>query len=140
MDGAAVNRSLTRISHEIAERNPGEKNVCVVGIKSRGTALADILAEKIRSLGVDVETAYLDVTNYRDDLAEKIAENAAACVPDLNVEGRTVIMVDDVLYTGRTPWADPLRFSSPCSLTEATGNCRLSPTMWAKTFPPRGAK
>ena len=102
MDGAAVNRSLTRISHEIAERNPGEKSVCVVGIKSRGTALADILAEKIRSLGVDVETAYLDVTNYRDDLAEKIAENAAACVPDLNVEGRTVIMVDDVLYTGRT--------------------------------------
>ena len=102
MDSSAVNRSLTRISHEIAERNPGETDLCIIGIKSRGTALAQILSEKVGTLGVNVETAFLDVTNYRDDLAQNIARTAKSSEPDISVEGKTVIMVDDVLYTGRT--------------------------------------
>ena len=102
MDSSAVNRSLTRISHEIVERNPGETDLCIIGIKSRGTALAQVLSEKVSALGVTVETAFLDVTNYRDDLAQNIARTAETSEPEISVEGKTVIMVDDVLYTGRT--------------------------------------
>ncbi len=102
MDSSAINRSLTRISHEIVERNPGENSLCIIGIKSRGTALARILSDKVSALGVEVETSFLDVTNYRDDLAQNIAGTAKSAEPEIEVEGKTVIMVDDVLYTGRT--------------------------------------
>lgn len=103
MDGAAVNRSLTRISHEIVERNPGENNIILVGIMRRGVPLAEILAEKIRLLGVAVETGCLDITLYRDDLTEKdIQARVNNNGLPFSVAGRTVIMVDDVLFTGRT--------------------------------------
>ena len=89
MDSAAVNRALARISHEIIERNGDSDEICLVGIMRRGAPLADILASKIESLGVKTQKGYLDITLYRDEL-------------DFSVEGKTVVMVDDVLYTGRT--------------------------------------
>lgn len=103
MDSAAVNRALARISHEIAERNADEKEICIVGIMRRGAPLADILAKKVSSLGIEAHIGYLDITLYRDDLSEtgmqaKVNETKI----DFDITGKTVVMVDDVLYTGRT--------------------------------------
>lgn len=103
MDSQAINRALARISHEIIERNGDNDDVCIVGIKSRGVPLADILSEKLNLLGMKTEIGYLDITLYRDDLTEK-GEQASVTESDLefSVTGKTIIMVDDVLYTGRT--------------------------------------
>lgn len=104
MDSQAVNRALTRISHEIEERNPEAREIFLIGIMRRGASLADFLAAKLKTLGVKTEIGYLDITLYRDDLSETEFQQ-----PHLNdtkvdypVTGKTVIMVDDVLYTGRT--------------------------------------
>lgn len=103
MDKAGMDRALARISHEIVERNDSESSVCIVGIMRRGASLADILAANVRSLGVEVELGYLDITLYRDDLTQ------SDYVPHINstqisfpISGKTVILVDDVIYTGRT--------------------------------------
>ena len=104
MDSQAINRALTRISHEIEERNPEAREIFLIGIMRRGASLADFLAAKLKNLGVKTEIGYLDITLYRDDLSETESQQ-----PHLNdtkvdfpVTGKTVIMVDDVLYTGRT--------------------------------------
>lgn len=103
MDEAAVNRSLTRISHEIVERNPNETELCLIGIMRRGAPLADILAKKLRSLDITVSTGYLDITLYRDDLSASLDQpTVSESKIDFSVTGKTIIMVDDVLYTGRT--------------------------------------
>lgn len=103
MDSLAVNRALARISHEIVERNDGCTELCIIGIMRRGASLADILAAKVRSLGIEVNTGYLDITRYRDDLGENEAK-AEINKSEFNfsVTGKTVIMVDDVVFTGRT--------------------------------------
>ncbi len=103
MDQAAVNRSLTRISHEISERNPDVEEICLVGIMRRGASLADILSAKLRALGIPVKTGYLDITLYRDDLSRssQMPELKTSQI-DFDVTEKTVVMVDDVLYTGRT--------------------------------------
>ncbi|WP_126426073.1 bifunctional pyr operon transcriptional regulator/uracil phosphoribosyltransferase PyrR [Brevibacillus marinus] len=104
MDEAAMRRALTRIAHEILERNKGVADCIIVGIKTRGVYLARRLAEKIESIeGVGVPVGELDITLYRDDLTHK-AEDAVlqgAKLPG-DITGQTVILVDDVLYTGRT--------------------------------------
>ena len=103
MDSAAVNRALARISHEIIERNGDSDEICLVGIMRRGAPLADILASKIESLGVKTQKGYLDITLYRDDLSESASQPTVNSGKlDFSVEGKTVVMVDDVLYTGRT--------------------------------------
>ena len=103
LDEAAVGRALTRIAHEIVERNDGAKEIAVIGIMRRGVSLAKIISKKLSELGVHVSTGSLDISLYRDDLTAALDE------PKLNkteinfsVTGKTVIMVDDVLYTGRT--------------------------------------
>jgi pyrimidine operon attenuation protein/uracil phosphoribosyltransferase len=96
MDSAAVNRAIARISHEIIERNGDSDEICLVGIMRRGAPLADILASKIESLGVKTQKGYLDITLY----ASQPTVNSGKL--DFSVEGKTVVMVDDVLYTGRT--------------------------------------
>lgn len=103
MDKAAVSRSLIRISHEIAERNPDAEEICVVGIMRRGASLADILSAKLRTLGIQVKTGYLDITMYRDDLSRssQMPELKQSQI-DFSVTDKTVVMVDDVLFTGRT--------------------------------------
>ena len=103
MDEASIQRSLKRIAHEIIERNCDSGDICLVGIMRRGAPLADILAAKIKSLGIETEIGYLDITLYRDDLTESVDRPKLKDTKiEFSVTGKTVIMVDDVLFTGRT--------------------------------------
>ncbi len=104
MDSATVRRTLARITHEIIERNDGAEDVCLVGVKTRGIPLAQMLAENIeRFEGRRVPVGYLDITRHRDDLTveEKQAVEAECFIPG-DIREKTVIIIDDVLYTGRT--------------------------------------
>lgn len=104
MDDMAVTRALKRISHEILEKNHGGKNICLVGIKRRGVPIAERIAENIKSIeNIDVACGVLDITFYRDDLTHISDEpiSKSASLP-FDVTGKTVVLVDDVLYTGRT--------------------------------------
>ncbi|MBQ3527832.1 MAG: bifunctional pyr operon transcriptional regulator/uracil phosphoribosyltransferase PyrR [Clostridia bacterium] len=104
MDEAQMMRSLARITHEIIEKNKGCDNIMLVGVKRRGISLAHILAENIKKFeGVDVPVGYVDISLYRDDLTEidPQAKTADCHFPE-TVEDRTVVIVDDVIYTGRT--------------------------------------
>lgn len=104
MDEAAVNRALMRLSHEIAERNRGVENVCLVGIRRRGEPLAkQIRANIIKIEGVEVPCGSVDARYYRDDL-QPLAEDPIVTKAQLDfpVADKTVVLVDDVLYTGRT--------------------------------------
>ena len=99
-----VRRALTRIAHEIIERNKGAENLALIGVHTRGIPLARRLAEKLSTLeGVDVPTGMLDITLYRDDLSEVAQQPIIreTQVP-FALRDRRVILVDDVLYTGRT--------------------------------------
>lgn len=103
MDEAAVGRALKRISHEIIEKNGGVENVCLIGIRRRGLPLAKILAENIMSIeNSEVPIGELDITLYRDDISVTDDPQINSTVIPFNVTGKTVVLVDDVLYTGRT--------------------------------------
>ncbi|WP_461184149.1 bifunctional pyr operon transcriptional regulator/uracil phosphoribosyltransferase PyrR [Trueperella pyogenes] len=100
LDGPAMGRSLTRIAHEILESTQGTEDLVLVGIINRGDTLARLLAVMIKQIeGVEVPVVHLDITNFRDD-ARPASSTADAPVPDLT--GKKAILVDDVLYTGRT--------------------------------------
>lgn len=104
MDDLAVVRALKRISHEILERNGGSDNLCIIGIKRLGAPLAEVIARNIKDIeGVDVPVGSVDITLYRDDLTE-IAPEAVVTASqiDFDIVGKTVVLVDDVLFTGRT--------------------------------------
>lgn len=104
MDEKALDRALTRISHEIIERNKGTEDIALIGIKTRGVLLAQRLASKIKSIeGNEVPVGILDITNYRDDIKKDIntSEKSETTV-EFSISGKRVILVDDVLYTGRT--------------------------------------
>lgn len=104
MDESALKRSLVRISHEILERNSGSANVVLVGIKTRGVPLARAISQNLASIdGSDIKTGVLDITLYRDDIRD-MAEKPVVNSTDIpfSVEGKDVVLVDDVLYTGRT--------------------------------------
>lgn len=105
MDEGAVMRALKRISHEIVEKNGGCENLCVIGIKRRGVSLAKIIAENIGQIeGIMPEVTELDIKLYRDDLT-KLSEDPVVVNPEDNsvdVTGKNVVLVDDVIYTGRT--------------------------------------
>lgn len=99
-----IRRALTRIAHEIIERNKGAENLALIGVHTRGIPLATRLAEKLTELeGVDVPRGMLDITLYRDDLSEVAYQPIIreTNVP-FDIARRRVILVDDVLYTGRT--------------------------------------
>src|SRR3990170_9021114 len=104
MDEAEIRRSVTRIAHEILERNKGASDVVLVGIANRGDDLARRLAEEIvRIEGTKVQVGALDITFYRDDIglrseAPEVHETSIA----FDISGKIVVLVDDVLYTGRT--------------------------------------
>ncbi|HHU48417.1 MAG TPA: bifunctional pyr operon transcriptional regulator/uracil phosphoribosyltransferase PyrR [Clostridiales bacterium] len=104
MDEKAMNRALSRIAHEIIEKNKGITNVVLVGIQRRGVPLAHRLAGKIKEYeDIEVPVGILDITLYRDDLStlsEQPVVNSTNIPFDIN--GKIVVMVDDVLYTGRT--------------------------------------
>ncbi|MBM7586764.1 pyrimidine operon attenuation protein/uracil phosphoribosyltransferase [Bacillus pakistanensis] len=106
LDQASIRRALTRIAHEIIERNKGIENCVLVGIKTRGIYLAKRLAEKIEQIeGESIPVGEIDITLYRDDLTTKTSNNEPEVKgSDLPVEinHKKVILIDDVLYTGRT--------------------------------------
>jgi pyrimidine operon attenuation protein / uracil phosphoribosyltransferase len=98
-----VRRAMVRISHEIVEHNRGTDDLVIVGIRTRGAPLADRIASSIASFeGVDLPSGALDVTLYRDDVALRRPRSLEATTVPADVDGRVVVLVDDVLYTGRT--------------------------------------
>lgn len=101
---ADISRALTRISHEILERNSGSSQLTILGIPTRGADIAYRLASIIESIeGVPVEVGTLDITLHRDDLRIRAPRPLMeTSIPAAGVEGRTVILVDDVLFSGRT--------------------------------------
>lgn len=103
MDEPAINRAITRIAHEILERNEGCEDLAVVGIVTRGDLLAKKLVDKIEDIeGVRVPLGSLDISLYRDDYLTNIAPEIHATRIPFDVDGKRVVLVDDVLYTGRT--------------------------------------
>ncbi len=99
-----ISRALTRISHEILEANKGAEGLIIVGIPTRGSILARRIAETIGRIdGTAVFAGQLDVTMYRDDLAHQPTRTPQATImPDAGIDESTVVLVDDVLYSGRT--------------------------------------
>ena len=104
LEAPDISRALTRIAHEILERNKGAGDLLLLGIPSRGVPLAQRLADRIAAVeGSEVMVGSLDVTMYRDDLRLKPARALERTdLPVEGVEGRTVVLVDDVLFSGRT--------------------------------------
>ncbi len=103
MDAEAVQRAITRIAHEILERNKGAGNIALVGIVTRGSVLAEQLAEKIAEIeGVTPPVGSLDISFYRDDLATRLNPEVRRTDIPFDVEGHDIVLVDDVLFTGRT--------------------------------------
>ena len=104
LDEAALERALTRISHEILEHNSGATNLAFVGLRTRGVTLAERLADRIAAIdGTKVPVGTLDITLYRDDLGLKTDQPRVrgTDIP-FPVKGRTIVLVDDVLFTGRS--------------------------------------
>jgi pyrimidine operon attenuation protein/uracil phosphoribosyltransferase len=103
MDPRDISRALTRIAHEILERNKGAADLVLLGIPSRGVPLARRIAAKIAAVeGNDVPVGSLDVTMYRDDLRNHPTRAPHKTDVPGGVDGKTVVLVDDVLYSGRT--------------------------------------
>jgi len=104
MDEVKKKRSITRISHEIIEKNKGGQDIVLVGIKRRGVPIAKRIAENIKNFeGIDISVGILDISLYRDDLSElsqdPIVKNNKL---DIDIKDKKIILVDDVIYTGRT--------------------------------------
>jgi pyrimidine operon attenuation protein/uracil phosphoribosyltransferase len=103
MDEKAVNRAAARISYEIIERNNGAEDLCIIGIRRRGAVLAKMISDRIADIEHrEIPTGYIDITPYRDDLKIRNLDKGAPTVLDFGVAGKKVVLVDDVLYTGRT--------------------------------------
>ena len=98
-----IRRALTRIAHEIVEHNNGTDDLVICGIRTRGAPLADRIAASIASFeGVDLASGALDVTLYRDDVALRRPRSIESTTVPGDVDGRVVVLVDDVRFTGRT--------------------------------------
>jgi pyrimidine operon attenuation protein / uracil phosphoribosyltransferase len=110
LDGEALRRTLVRIAHEIIERNPDLERVALIGIHTRGVPLAQRLRRLIEEFsGADVALGSVDITFHRDDVGVRAGNAPLAPQPvvkatrlDFPLEGKTCVLVDDVLYTGRT--------------------------------------
>jgi pyrimidine operon attenuation protein/uracil phosphoribosyltransferase len=104
LDSQDVNRALSRISHEILERNKNAADLVLLGLPTRGVPIAERIAEKIQAVeGTVVPVGSLDVTMYRDDLRSHPTRSPHKTqVPAGGIDGKTVVLVDDVLYSGRT--------------------------------------
>ena len=104
LDSKKIDNVLTRLAHEIIENNKNLENICIIGIKSRGDVLAERIVEKILKITKSkVKSGYIDVTFYRDDFmsnlgSHKIGPSKINC----DINGLNIILIDDVLYTGRT--------------------------------------
>ncbi len=104
MDSQALDKIITRLTHEILEQNKNTQDLALVGIKTRGAYLAERIAVKIKEIaGLDAALGALDITLYRDDLSS-VATQPVVHGTEINfdITGRNIILVDDVFYTGRT--------------------------------------
>jgi pyrimidine operon attenuation protein/uracil phosphoribosyltransferase len=104
MSATEIDRTLQRLAHEIVEKSGGTANLCLIGIRRRGVPLAHRIAKAMRGIdGVDVPVGTLDITLYRDDLS-KVAQQPVVHSSEIpfGVDDKDLILVDDVLYTGRT--------------------------------------
>ncbi len=107
MDAQDIDRALVRISHEIVESNHGVEDLLILGIPTRGVALANRIATAVvrnyATFDVESSLGQLDVTMFRDDLANNPGRSVSATsIPVTSVDNKTVVLVDDVLFTGRT--------------------------------------
>lgn len=103
LDNAGVGRALTRISHEILENNKGTDNLVLVGIRSGGAHLADQIRQRIKDIeGVELPLGAVDITMYRDDLGSRGSLPVGKTDIPFALDEKNIVLVDDVLYTGRT--------------------------------------
>ena len=104
MDETAIGRGMTRISHEILERNKGTRDVVLLGVLRRGMPLAEMICDNIQKIeGIRPPCGALDIRYYRDDLTVEQAEPRVRLSPlPFDIQDKTVVLVDDVIYTGRT--------------------------------------
>ena len=104
LDADSIRRAVTRIAHEVLERNRGTSDLALVGVRSRGVYIARRIADSIRAIeGVEVPLGIVDITLYRDDLARaEQTPKVQGTEIRFPLEGRGIVLVDDVLYTGRT--------------------------------------
>ena len=120
MDGEGIRRALSRIAHEIVERNKGVNKLVLVGIRSRGVPIAYRLRSKIQEIeSLQVPVGEIDITSYRDDRLTAEEEKAGAVTLLHSIEDKKLVLVDDVLYTGRSVRAalDALMdIGRPCSI------------------------
>ena len=124
MDADEIERSLTRIAHQILETNKGAGNIALVGIVTRGDLLAKRLAEKIEAIeGTKVPLGKLDISFYRDDFATHLSPEVHSTDILFDLDGKDVVLVDDVLYTGRTIRLPPTR-TCACSWKRRTASPR----------------
>ena len=145
MDETAVNRAMTRIAHEILERNEGCEDLALVGIVTRGDLLAKKLAEEIKEIeGVDVPLGSLDISFYRDDYATNFAPAIHATNIPFSVDGKRVVLVDDIRAVPSAPlstpswiWVVRAALSWQFSLTAATASSPSRRILSARTFPRR---
>ncbi len=121
LDAEGIKRTLLRIAHEIVEKNQGVTNIAVIGIRTRGAFLAERIAKNIKAIeGKEVPVGAVDITMYRDDLTE-IAEQPVvhSTEIDFDINGKKIILVDDVLFTGRTvrcALAELIDFGRPANI------------------------
>ena len=104
LDQEGINRAITRIAHEIIEKNKGSADLCIIGIRNRGVYIAQRISASIKQIeGKDVSTGALDITLYRDDLALATGQPLVRKTEiDFDINDKNLVLVDDVLYTGRT--------------------------------------
>ena len=103
IDNETLKRTLRRLSYEIIEKNKDLENVCLLGIKTKGINLANLIQDNIIKIdGNKLETGYIDITPYRDDIESDIPKSVNKETVNFDVTDKVVILVDDVLYTGRT--------------------------------------
>jgi pyrimidine operon attenuation protein/uracil phosphoribosyltransferase len=120
LDARDISRALTRISHELLERNKGAADLVLLGLHTRGVPLARRIAERIAAVeGTPVAVGELDVTMYRDDLRSQPTRRAhKTALPPGGIDGKVVVLVDDVLFSGRTIRADHVGKNLPSALAE----------------------
>lgn len=103
IDHETLKRTIRRLSYEIIEKNKSIKEVCLIGIKQKGINLANLIQQNIKQIeGVELETGYIDITPYRDDIESNISKEVNKETVPFVVKDKIVILIDDVFFTGRT--------------------------------------
>lgn len=103
IDNETLKRTIRRLSYEIIEKNKSLDNVCLIGIKTKGINLANLIRDNIKQIeGIELQTGSIDITPYRDDIESDVDKAVNKETVPFSTEGKIVILVDDVLYTGRT--------------------------------------